>query len=126
MPTYIYKNPNTGETFEIKQSIREDALTVHPDTGEPIKRMIQPVGIAFKGSGFYVNDSKSKNPASSAKTSDSSANDSSAKDATSKDTSASGASTDSSSKSDSGISSSNDTSKSSSSPNTSSSTTTKA
>lgn len=121
MPTYIYKNPNTGETFEIKQSIREDALTVHPDTGEPIKRMIQPVGIAFKGSGFYVNDSKGKNPASSAKAKESSTNDS-----TTKDTSASDTSTDSASKSDNGTSLSNDTSKSSSSTNTSSSPTAKA
>mgnify|MGYP001152867574 CR=1 FL=1 len=59
MPTYVYKNLVTGETFEVQQRITEDALTEHPETGEPVKRLIQPVGIAFKGSGFYVNDSRS-------------------------------------------------------------------
>lgn len=58
MPTYVYKNLVTGETFEVQQRITEDAYTVHPETGEPVKRIIQPVGIAFKGSGFYVNDSR--------------------------------------------------------------------
>lgn len=59
MPIYVYKNLATGETFEVQQRITEPALTEHPDTGEPVKRMIQPVGIAFKGSGFYVTDSRS-------------------------------------------------------------------
>jgi len=59
MPTYVYKSLTTGDTFEIQQSIADPALTEHPETGEPVKRVVQPVGIAFKGSGFYVNDSKS-------------------------------------------------------------------
>jgi len=58
MPTYVYRNLVTNETFELQQRISEDALTVDPRTGEPVKRLIQPVGIAFKGSGFYVNDSR--------------------------------------------------------------------
>jgi putative FmdB family regulatory protein len=58
MPTYVYKNLTTGDTFEIRQPITEPALTEHPETGEPVKRVVQPVGIAFKGSGFYVNDSR--------------------------------------------------------------------
>ena len=60
MPVYVYKNLTTGETFELQQRMSERALTTHPETGEPVKRLIQPVGIAFKGSGFYVTDSKSK------------------------------------------------------------------
>lgn len=59
MPVYVYKNLTTGETFELQQRMTESALTTHPETGEPVKRLIQPVGIAFKGSGFYVTDSKS-------------------------------------------------------------------
>ena len=59
MPTYVYKNLNTGDTFELYQPITEPALTEHPETGDPVKRVVQPVGIAFKGSGFYVNDSRS-------------------------------------------------------------------
>ncbi len=68
MPVYVYRNLVTGETFELEQRITEDALTAHPETGEPVKRLIQPVGIAFKGSGFYVNDSRgSSKPAGSGK-----------------------------------------------------------
>lgn len=65
MPIYLYRNLKTGETFEIEQRMTDDALTEHPETGEPVKRLIQPVAIAFKGSGFYVNDSRSssKQPA---------------------------------------------------------------
>ena len=59
MPTYVYKNLTTGDTFELYQRITEPALTEHPQTGDPVKRVVQPVGIAFKGSGFYVNDSRS-------------------------------------------------------------------
>lgn len=58
MPTYLYRNLETGDTFEYEQRISDDALTTHPVTGAPVKRLVQPVGIAFKGSGFYVNDSR--------------------------------------------------------------------
>lgn len=66
MPVYLYRNLTTNETFELEQRITEPALTTHPTTGDPVKRLIQPVGIAFKGSGFYVNDSRSSNGASKA------------------------------------------------------------
>jgi putative regulatory protein, FmdB family len=59
MPVYVYRNLTTGDTFEVEQRISEEALTVHPESGDPVKRIVQPVGIAFKGSGFYVNDSRS-------------------------------------------------------------------
>jgi predicted nucleic acid-binding Zn ribbon protein len=65
MPVYVYKNLTTGATFEVEQRITESALTADPVTGDPVKRLIQPVGIAFKGNGFYVNDSRGKNGASS-------------------------------------------------------------
>lgn len=58
MPVYVYRNLETNETFEYEQRITEDALTTDPRTGDPVRRVIQPVGIAFKGSGFYVNDSR--------------------------------------------------------------------
>ncbi len=60
MPTYVYKGLESGEYFEVEQSIRDDPLTHHPQTGEPVKRVIQPVGVIFKGSGWYVKDSRSK------------------------------------------------------------------
>ncbi len=63
MPVYVYRNLKSGETFELEQRITEPALTADPRTGDPVRRVIQPVGIAFKGSGFYVNDSRgSRNP----------------------------------------------------------------
>jgi len=68
MPVYRYRNLTTNETFDFEQRIIEPALTHHPETGDPVKRLIQPVGIAFKGSGFYVTDSRSSN--GSAKPSD--------------------------------------------------------
>lgn len=67
MPIYVYRNLVTNETFEHEQRITADALRVDPRTGDPVKRLIQPVGIAFKGSGFYVNDSRGAS-GSSAKT----------------------------------------------------------
>jgi putative FmdB family regulatory protein len=65
MPTYVYRNLTTGQTFELKQSMKDDALTVHPETGEPVKRLLSAPGIAFKGSGFYANDSRSSSRKSS-------------------------------------------------------------
>lgn len=58
MPIYVYKNLSTGERFEIEQRITEPPLVAHPETGDPVKRLVQPVGIAFKGSGFYATDSR--------------------------------------------------------------------
>lgn len=45
MPTYVYeildtKGQPTGETFELMQSIKSDALTKHPETGQPMRRAI--------------------------------------------------------------------------------------
>lgn len=72
MPVYVYKNLRTGETFEVEQRISEPALTSHPQSGDPVKRLIQPVGISFKGSGFYVTDSrKASSSSDSGKSSDS-------------------------------------------------------
>jgi len=63
MPVYVYRNLKTGETFEVEQRITESAWTEHPESGDPVKRLVQPVGIAFKGSGFYVTDSRGSPPA---------------------------------------------------------------
>lgn len=58
MPEYMYRRED-GSTFTIRQKFFDDPLTVDPDTGQTVVRVIQPTGIIFKGSGFYVNDSKS-------------------------------------------------------------------
>jgi putative FmdB family regulatory protein len=56
MPTYVYRRQD-GTTFEQDQRMSEDALTVCPTTGQPVKRVITGgTGVIFKGSGFYQTD----------------------------------------------------------------------
>lgn len=61
MPTYVYKFVETGETIEVQQDFSEDSLTEakHPIDGtmRPVKKVFLPVGITFKGGGFYKTDS---------------------------------------------------------------------
>lgn len=62
MPTYVYECSSCHKIFEREQRITEDAL-VDCDLCEAknsVRRIIQPVGIAFKGSGFHINDYTSK------------------------------------------------------------------
>lgn len=73
MPIYEYECGSCGRRFEQLQRIMEDALATDPDCGGPVRRVIQPVGIIFKGSGFYVNDSRKAS--SSASSPDSSKSD---------------------------------------------------
>jgi predicted nucleic acid-binding Zn ribbon protein len=75
MPTYVYKFTDTGETIEVQQAFTDDALTEaeHPTTGEKmkVKKVFTPVGVTFKGGGFYKTDSrggKSKSSSSSSTT----------------------------------------------------------
>ena len=58
MPIYMYRRED-GSTFEVKQKFLDDALQFDPQSGQRVVRLVQPAGIIFKGSGFYVNDSKS-------------------------------------------------------------------
>ena len=55
MPIYEYRRPD-GTTFELQQSFSEDALTVDPDTGVPVERVLHPPAVHFKGKGFYNTD----------------------------------------------------------------------
>lgn len=70
MPVYAYRCRACGNDFEVKQSFSEAALTTCQicETEGSIFRVIQPAGVVFKGSGFYVTDTRGKNPASPAKT----------------------------------------------------------
>jgi predicted nucleic acid-binding Zn ribbon protein len=62
MPTYVYRFLDSDDTIEVQQSFEDDPLTeaVHPVTGDlhPVKKVFLPVGITFKGSGFYKTDSR--------------------------------------------------------------------
>ena len=70
MPIYVYKFTDTGETIEVHQAFTDDALTdyPHPSDGtvRPVKKVFQPVGVTFKGGGFYKTDSGSSSKSSSA------------------------------------------------------------
>jgi len=77
MPTYVYKFVETGETIEVQQDFSADTLTeaVHPVDGtvRPVKKVFLPVGITFKGGGFYKTDSKSGSSSGSSSSSSSNA-----------------------------------------------------
>jgi putative FmdB family regulatory protein len=55
---YTYRRDD-GTTFEIRQKFLDEPLKTCPTTGQGVVRVVQAAGIIFKGSGFYVNDSKS-------------------------------------------------------------------
>ena len=57
MPIYEYKCEN-GHIFDVMQKLSEDPLTSCIDCGAPVRKVLHPVGISFKGSGFYSTDYK--------------------------------------------------------------------
>ncbi|GAA3372480.1 hypothetical protein GCM10020367_27560 [Streptomyces sannanensis] len=69
MPTYQYQCTECGEGLEAVQKFSDDALTECPSCHGRLKKVFSAVGIVFKGSGFYRNDSRgassSSTPASS-------------------------------------------------------------
>lgn len=62
MPIYEYKCEN-GHTFDIMQRISDDPLAACVECGAPVRKVLHPVGIAFKGSGFYSTDYSSNGKA---------------------------------------------------------------
>jgi putative FmdB family regulatory protein len=55
MPIYEYRRPD-GTTFELQQPFSDDPLTVDPDTGVPVERVLHAPAVHFKGKGFYNTD----------------------------------------------------------------------
>lgn len=49
MPNYVYQSLSNGKRFEFRQSINEPALSRHPQTGEPLKRVVQVPAIRIQG-----------------------------------------------------------------------------
>ena len=59
MPTYEYRCNSCGEHLEVVQSFSDDALTKCPNCGKKaLRKVFSPVGIVFKGSGFYKTDNR--------------------------------------------------------------------
>ena len=78
MPTYQYTCTECGEPLEAVQKFTDAPLTVCPACGGRLRKVFSPVGIVFKGSGFYRTDSRNGSsataPAASSSTSDSGSN----------------------------------------------------
>jgi predicted nucleic acid-binding Zn ribbon protein len=96
MPTYVYKFIDTGETIEVQQAFTDDALTeaAHPATGKTlkVKKVFTPVGVTFKGGGFYKTDSrggKSKSSSTAASSTESSSGASASSDSSSSESASS-------------------------------------
>jgi putative FmdB family regulatory protein len=69
MPTYEYKCRDCGHQLEVVQSFTDDTLTKCPSCRKKaLRKVFSPVGIAFKGSGFYKTDSRSGNGKSASST----------------------------------------------------------
>lgn len=64
MPTYQYQCTECGEALEVQQSFSEDALTECPACHGRLRKVFNAVGVVFKGSGFYRNDSRAGNGSS--------------------------------------------------------------
>jgi putative FmdB family regulatory protein len=57
MPTYVYECSKCNDVFEVDQRITENPLDeCHCGSKGTVKRLIQPVGVMFKGDGFHIND----------------------------------------------------------------------
>jgi predicted nucleic acid-binding Zn ribbon protein len=91
MPIYEYRRPD-GTTFEIQQTFSEEALTVDPDTGVPVERVLHPPAVHFKGKGFYNTDYGTRNRQRETAAAEASSKDSSSKDSSSKDSPSAGSS----------------------------------
>jgi putative FmdB family regulatory protein len=93
VPTYQYACTECGGQLEAVQKFTDEPLTVHEDCGGRLRKVFSPVGIVFKGSGFYRTDSRGSGPSGSAPASaPAAAKDSGSSSAGSADSSPSGSS----------------------------------
>lgn len=95
MPTYEYRCVSCGQHVEVVQSFSDDPLTECGLCGGPLRKVFAPVGIVFKGSGFYRTDSRSTGRPGGQKKDKESAKESSSGGETSAGASSSGSAKDS-------------------------------
>ena len=60
MPIYEYECEQCGVRFERLQRMVDDPIKECPECAGHVHRVMQPVGVIFKGSGFYVTDNRGK------------------------------------------------------------------
>lgn len=70
MPLYTYRRED-GTSFELRQKFLDEPLKFDPETGQKVQRVIQSAGVIFKGSGFYVTDTRGANNPAKPKNADS-------------------------------------------------------
>lgn len=58
MPTYGYQCTACKYEFSVFQNMKDDPIASCTQCGEKVKRLLYPVGIVFKGTGWYINDSR--------------------------------------------------------------------
>ena len=59
MPTYGYRCVKCGHQFEVRQAISDLPLNACPQCGGELRKLLYPMNVIFKGSGFYSTDYKS-------------------------------------------------------------------
>lgn len=106
MPTYQYRCTECGEDLEAVQSFHDEPLTVCPTCQGRLRKVFSPIGIAFKGSGFYKTDNRSSASVPAAKSTGDGSQAEGAKSGDSSSNGSSGSSSSDSSSSDSSKSSS--------------------
>jgi putative FmdB family regulatory protein len=67
VPTYEYACTSCGRSFEVVQSFTDNPLEVCEVCGGRLRRVFHPVGVLFKGSGFYSTDSRNRSSKSDGK-----------------------------------------------------------
>jgi putative FmdB family regulatory protein len=72
VPTYQYACKDCGHAFEQVQGFSDDALTVCPECDGRLRKVFNAVGVVFKGSGFYRNDSRTSGTPTAGSSSESS------------------------------------------------------
>ena len=92
MPTYEYRCTQCGEHLEVVQSFSDAPLTDCPNCEGRLRKVFSPVGIVFKGSGFYKTDSRGGGSSGSRKEKESTPSPSSKPDSSSTSSSSDGSS----------------------------------
>jgi len=82
MPIYGYRCTECGHELEVLQSMSAEPLKVCPECGGALRKLLYPVGVQFKGSGFYTTDYRNGGSGKSKSDSDSGSSSSSSSEST--------------------------------------------
>ncbi len=63
MPLYEYACDTCDHMFEVRQRFSDEPVSTCPECGAPVRRVLHPASVIFKGSGFYLTDNRKEKPA---------------------------------------------------------------